>query len=652
MKRQKKQDKAAKKRESAELARSTEPEQRNGHPARTLGVPVGAAAAVAGRHLDASSAANALQHQPTNGLVNEATNALTHHASEAVGTEVTAAAAGAGIAAVAGAGGAAAAGAGTAAGLGAGAAAGAGTTAAAGAGAAAGTAVAAGAGSGAAAGGAAGGAAAAGQGAQTAAIGAIGVAAVATVVVVVATTGDEPEVAEPAPTTTTTEAPAPIFETPNPGPGIFETAATGPLDGDLLAGVDQNTEAGALMVAGLLGSPTNVGVPVTLESGATLTVDPQGGFEYLPSESFINLPPGESIVEEFTYVVTNAGGFTEEWTATVTVLGENDEPMIEDVAAVSVVEEATTSRDLVATDPDGDIPTFALAEGTPSFVSLVDAGDGTAALTIAPTDGTAGTYEVVINATDTAEPALTGSTTVTVTVAAKPEEVARVSESLVALYDFNEGSGATAGDSSGAGGVPALTVADPASVTWGGSSLTIDQPTIIRSADSASGLVEAIKGSNEFTVEAWVTPANATQGGPARIVSMSEGTGSRNVTLSQGDTDGVNGDQWTARQRSTGTSTNGLPTLSTNAGTAAEDRLTHLALTRTAAGEVLFYVDGAVAGSGTAGGDLSNWDGSLPLMLGNETTMDRPWIGSFHLVAVYARALSEAEIAQNVGVGA
>ena len=624
-------------------------EQRR-RPAGAVAAPVGAAAAVASRHLDGASA-NLLQHQPTNSLTHDATNALAHYATDGSGVEVAATAVGAGAAVVAGAGGATAAGVGAGAGAAAAGAATAGGAAAATGAAAAGAATAAGGASAAGGGAAAGGAAAAGQGAQAAGIGVVTVAAVATVVVVVANTGDEPEPPEPAPVTTTTVAPAPAAPAPTPGPGVFETEASGPLSGDLFAGVDQETEAGPLMVAGLQGQPTNVGIPITLGSGATLQVDPQGGFQYQPDASFEALPAGETLVEEFTYVVTNASGFTEEWTATITVVGENDAPVIDPVTGPTLTEGTTSSVALAATDPDGDPLIYSLAEGAPSFVSIADAGDGTATLAVAPESGTAGTHEVTVNVADNADPALTGSATLTITVQEEEVALARVTERLVGLYNFGEGSGTAVADSSGAS-APALTVGSADAVTWNGGSMTINSPTIVRSEGGASALVDAIKESNEFTIEAWVTPADASQAGPARVVSMSAGVSARNVTLAQGEPDGLGGDRWSSRQRSTGTSTNGLPALSAPAGSVTEGSLHQLVLTRTAAGDVTLYVNGTAVATGTAGGDLSNWDNTFSLMLANETSMDRPWLGTYHLVAVYAKALTGAEIEQNRQVGA
>jgi VCBS repeat-containing protein len=485
------------------------------------------------------------------------------------------------------------------------------------------------------------------------AVGAVATAAVATVVVVVVATGDEPEVAEPAPTTTTTVVPEPEVAVPTPGPGLFETVAAGTFDGNLLDGVDQNTEAGSLMIIGLEGQPTNVGQPFTLASGATLTVDPLGGFQYVSPPSAGQLPAGETMVDSFTYTVTNVDGFLEDWTAQVTVVGENQAPVVSEIPALSVTEGESTSAALDAVDVEGEALTFSLEEGAPSFVSVVTADDGTAQLEIAPGADAAGSYEFVVTATDGAQPPQTGSATVNLTVEAAPEVPERVTENLLARYDFNEAEGASVREQSGAGLGSALTVADPGAISWGDGGLTINQPTIL-TAGPASGVIDAIKTSGSFTVEAWVTPANNTQSGPARVVSISSGTGQRNVSLSQGEAeaDGGSGDHWSSRQRATETSVNGLPELAAPSGTAVAGQRSHVVLTRSADGEVRLYVDSVQVASGTAAGDLSTWDSSFSLVMANETSGDRPWLGTLHLVALYSSALSDAEVTQNYEVGA
>ncbi|MGI9417321.1 MAG: LamG-like jellyroll fold domain-containing protein [Geminicoccaceae bacterium] len=45
------------------------------------------------------------------------------------------------------------------------------------------------------------------------------------------------------------------------------------------------------------------------------------------------------------------------------------------------------------------------------------------------------------------------------------------------------------------------------------------------------------------------------------------------------------------------------------------------------------------------GSDLASWECSYPLIIGNEATSDRPWLGKIRGLAIYARALSDADVA-------
>jgi hypothetical protein len=90
--------------------------------------------------------------------------------------------------------------------------------------------------------------------------------------------------------------------------------------------------------------------------------------------------------------------------------------------------------------------------------------------------------------------------------------------------------------------------------------------------------------------------------------------------------------------------------VSTGAGT-LQTALTHVVYTRNAAEEARIYLDGVEQASGSVGGDFSNWDTSYHLGLANELTGDRPWLGELHLVAIFDRALTEAEVNQNFEAG-
>jgi len=77
----------------------------------------------------------------------------------------------------------------------------------------------------------------------------------------------------------------------------------------------------------------------------------------------------------------------------------------------------------------------------------------------------------------------------------------------------------------------------------------------------------------------------------------------------------------------------------------------HYVVTYSEEGDKRVYLDGNEVISEPLPGDLSNWSNSYPLLIGNELTGDRPWLGEVYLVAIYNRELSQDEINQNFGAG-
>ena len=65
---------------------------------------------------------------------------------------------------------------------------------------------------------------------------------------------------------------------------------------------------------------------------------------------------------------------------------------------------------------------------------------------------------------------------------------------------------------------------------------------------------------------------------------------------------------------------------------------------------ILYRRGGADARCG--GCTLANWDGAYRLALADEIGGGRPWLGEYHLAAVYDRELTAAEVGQNFGAGA
>lgn len=220
----------------------------------------------------------------------------------------------------------------------------------------------------------------------------------------------------------------------------------------------------------------------------------------------------------------------------------------------------------------------------------------------------------------------------------------RTANGLLALYEFNEGAGIAVGDTSGVAPPLDLAIDTEAAVTWGAGTLQINAEVIIASPVAALKIETAVEASDELTVEAWVAAANTTQSGPARIVSMSPDTSVRNFTLGQERT------AYSTRLRASANS-DGRPVASTPPNQVATDALTHLVVTRSQAGERRMYVDGVLRSSSTIGGSLGNWS-AYPLGIANEAVGGRLWLGTFHLVAVYGRALTDSEVSANFAAGA
>ena len=104
--------------------------------------------------------------------------------------------------------------------------------------------------------------------------------------------------------------------------------------------------------------------------------------------------------------------------------------------------------------------------------------------------------------------------------------------SPIAYYRLGEAAGTTMSDSSGNGHDGTYA----GGVTLGGApAITVDTNTSAFFDGTGSGSASGITApQTAYTLEAWIRPANVTQDGPARLVSISTSKTQRNVTLGQG----------------------------------------------------------------------------------------------------------------------
>lgn len=245
------------------------------------------------------------------------------------------------------------------------------------------------------------------------------------------------------------------------------------------------------------------------------------------------------------------------------------------------------------------------------------------------------------------DPSLIVSNAVTLTQGTIASGGSRYEANLVAKYMFETGQGSIAYDTSGVSPEADLTLSG--NVTWaGGWGITLGAGGKAQASTSASQkLASMIQGSGEYTLEAWVAPANVTQAS-AYIVSYSGSNTTRNATLGQDVM------QYEGFARSSTTNTGGMPPLiTTTAGGAAQAALQHVVLTYDPINGQKIYINGVYTGDADAskGGSLANWDSTFALVLGNEVTGQRQWQGTIKFVAIQNRALTPAQIQQNFAAG-
>ena len=236
--------------------------------------------------------------------------------------------------------------------------------------------------------------------------------------------------------------------------------------------------------------------------------------------------------------------------------------------------------------------------------------------------------------------------------------VERVEEGLLVLYRFDEGQGTTVHDTAPVEPPIDLELSG-AGFEWlpGALRFTGETTSMAASTTSVTKVNQACQAAEEVTLEAWVTPQDLSLQGPPRIVTYSLSASERNFSLLAGvDLDGADDPAYRARLRvadDTVEALNGAPTLVSPTTAGADNTLAHVVFVHETKGAERIYVDGAVVVAGERPGSLGTWNttGEMQLALGNELTGERAFDGLLHLVAVYCRALSPAEIQQNLDAG-
>ena len=148
-------------------------------------------------------------------------------------------------------------------------------------------------------------------------------------------------------------------------------------------------------------------------------------------------------------------------------------------------------------------------------------------------------------------------------------------------------------------------------------------------------LLNACKTSNQLTVEAIVTADNLEAAGPARIITFSKDTASRDFTLGQ------ERDSLVLRLRTPRTGNNGLSPQVTLCKIEAHKPM-HVVVSYFP-GNTLCYVNGEVVyTSSDIQGSFGNWE-PCHLLFGDEYSGGRSWSGNLEGIAIYSRFVGPEE---------
>jgi len=243
----------------------------------------------------------------------------------------------------------------------------------------------------------------------------------------------------------------------------------------------------------------------------------------------------------------------------------------------------------------------------------------------------------------------------------------RTDADLVLLYLFRTGRGNVIRDVAGLRKPLNLLIADPRRVRWlarGG--LQILQPVKIASGRPPLTLIYHCNANSQLSLELWLTPAAAAT---APKAEQTEAPGCL-LRLATDQTQNFalrhRADRCMFQLSTTETGPNPTYPVLLSRPIPATPRTCHVVCTWRKSGKVQIYVNGRpermgmqmatgrifeMLPFGSIRGELKDWDETARLTIASELDGKQPWLGTYHLVAAYCRALSEEEILGNYAAG-
>ena len=218
---------------------------------------------------------------------------------------------------------------------------------------------------------------------------------------------------------------------------------------------------------------------------------------------------------------------------------------------------------------------------------------------------------------------------------------------VFAMWEFKTGQGNIAYDTSGI--EPAMHLTLNGSVDWMSSyGLDFKGGKAQASTGTSKKLHDFIQASGEYSIEAWVVPANVTQE-DSHILGYGEGANSRNFGLGQTlyNYDFTN--------RSDQSDAKGDPALSTpDAREALQANLQHVVATYDPIEGRKIYVNGELITDNDPIGvptSIADWSDGYVFSLGSNAANGQNWMGQVRMVAIHNKVLTQEQITQNFEVG-
>lgn len=232
----------------------------------------------------------------------------------------------------------------------------------------------------------------------------------------------------------------------------------------------------------------------------------------------------------------------------------------------------------------------------------------------------------------------------------------RFEQYQIALWQFKEGSGDKVSDTSGVAPDIELSLrgneGEGLDYQWvSGWGMQFNGRNGIASGNTVSSrkLYNTIAAGGEYSLEAWVAPANVTQDGPAEIFSYGDGGNRRNFMVGQTMYN------YEFFNRTSNSNISGEPSLSTDDDDErAQASLQHVVVTYSTTAGRRIYVNGEYTADADAtppGTLAADWSTDYSVFLGGDTASAVPWAGVVKMLSVHNRVLSDAQVLQNFDKG-